>query len=126
MAFVLNRNLNVEIELEGSKISLDMTDMKATERLAYMHEVEVLQDRLEEGDKHAVKDIYMLNIELLTSQVTDIDGVIDSLGNKVKLPKDDDDKREFFDALGLDFITSACNGYAQAMNKGVEGKGKKK
>lgn len=126
MPFILNRNLNVTVTIEGEEIYLDMTDMKATERLAYMHEVEVLQDRLEGGDKQAVKDIYLLNIELLTAQVTDIDGIVDSLGNKVKLPKNDDDKREFFDALGLDFITGACNAYAQAMNKGVQKKGSKK
>ena len=43
----------------------------------------VLQDRLKEEDKTAVKDIYLLNIDLLNSQVVELKGLIDEDGNEV-------------------------------------------
>lgn len=125
MAFVLKRNLRVEVEMAGEVVTLEMTDLKATERLSYIHEMEVLQDRLDQ-DKSAVTDMYKLNIELLVSQATDIDGIIDEYGNKIKLPQSDNEKRELFDSLGLDFIIKASAKFSEEMVRKAEGKEKKK
>jgi hypothetical protein len=100
-------------EENPENITLRFKRLSATDTIAYSHEVSVLQDKLEEGDHSAVKDIYLLNIDLLCSQVIEITNILDEDGNELVLPTSYEEKKELFDALGIDFIVKACKQFSE-------------
>ena len=112
MALKLNRYFNTTITVQDEELKLRFKRMNATGLIDYSHEIEVLQQRMQDKDKTAVKDIYMLNIELLCDQLIEIDGLEDEDGNKIGLPDGRDEQRELFDALGIDFINKATSSFS--------------
>lgn len=114
--FKLNRYFNTTVNLgteeEPEEIKLRFKRLTATDTISYSHEVSVLQEKLADGDNSVVKDIYLLNIDLLCQQVTEIEDLLDEDGSEVKLPENYEGKKELFDALGIDFIVKACKQFA--------------
>jgi hypothetical protein len=123
--FKLNRyfttDVNMGTEEEPENITLRFKRLSATDTISYTHEVSVLQDKLNEGDNSAVKDIYLLNIDLLCNQVIEISNILDEDGNELELPKTYEDKKDLFDTLGIDFIVKACGQFSEGV-KPSEGK----
>jgi hypothetical protein len=116
--------VNLGTEEEPECVGLRFKRLSATDTIAYSHEVSVLQDKLDGGDNAAVKDIYVLNIDLLCSQVVEITDLLDEDGNEVGLPSTYEEKKELFDDLGIDFIVKACNQFSEGA-KPSEGNDKK-
>ena len=100
---------------EDCELEVRTKRLSATDLIDYTHEIGVLQDRLQKEDKAAVKDIYLLNIDLLNSQVVELKGLIDEDGNEVKLPETDEARKDLFNDLGIDFINKACNKFADGI-----------
>ena len=123
--FKLNRyfttDVNMGTEEAPENITLRFKRLTATDTIAYSHEVSVLQDKLDEGESAAVKDIYLLNIDLLCNQVIEVSNLLDEEGNEVGLPSSYEDKKDLFDALGIDFIVKACKQFSEGA-KPSEGK----
>ena len=105
--------VNLGTEEDPQEIKLRFKRLKATDTIAYSHEVSVLQEKLNDGDTSAVKDIYLVNIDLLCEQVIEIDDLLDEEGNEIKLPTSYEEKRELFDTLGIDFIVKACKQFSE-------------
>jgi len=126
MALKLNRYFNTTIEIQGSELTLRMKRLNATSLIDYSHEIEVLQQRLADEDRTAIKDIYLLNIELLCDQIVSIEGLEDEDGNVIEVPKDRDEQRELYDTLGIEFINSAANAFAKGAELGNGGKKQEK
>jgi hypothetical protein len=120
MALKLNRYFTTDITVQDETLTLRFKRMSATHLIDYSHEIEVLQERLKDEDRNAVKDIYLLNIELLCDQLIDITGLEDEGGNTIDVPSDRDEKRELYDALGLSFINEACNAFSAGAQLGNE------
>ena len=115
-SFKLNRYFTFKVEMgEDCELEVRTKRLSATDLIDYTHEIGVLQDRLEKEDKTAVKDIYLLNIDLLNSQVVELKGLIDEDGNEVKLPETDEARKDLFNDLGIDFINKACNKFAEGI-----------
>lgn len=118
MALKLNRYFTTTINIQGSELTLRMKRMSATGLIDYSHEIEILQQRLEDKDKSAIKDIYLLNIELLCDQIVSIEGLEDEDGNVIGVPKGRDEQRELYNELGIEFINSAANAFAKGADLG--------
>jgi hypothetical protein len=118
MALKLNRYFTTTINIQGSELTLRMKRMSATGLIDYSHEIEILQQRLEDKDKSAIKDIYLLNIELLCDQIVSIEGLEDEDGNVIGVPKGRDEQRELYNELGIEFINSAANAFARGADLG--------
>jgi hypothetical protein len=118
MALKLNRYFTTTINIQGSELTLRMKRMNATGLIDYSHEIEILQQRLEDNDKSAIKDIYLLNIELLCDQIVSIEGLEDEDGNVIGVPKGRDEQRELYNELGIEFINSAANAFAKGADLG--------
>jgi len=122
MALKLNRYFNTTITVQDEELKLRFKRMNATGLIDYSHEIEVLQQRLKDEDKEAVKDIYMLNIELLCDQLIELEGLEDEEGNKITLPANRDEQRDLFDALGIDFINKATSAFSAGAELGNDEK----
>ena len=118
MALKLNRYFTTTINIQGSELTLRMKRMNATGLIDYSHEIEILQQRLADEDKSAIKDIYLLNIELLCDQIVSIEGLEDEDGNVIGVPKGRDEQRELYNELGIEFINSAANAFAKGADLG--------
>jgi len=118
MALKLNRYFTTTINIQGSELTLRMKRMNATGLIDYSHEIEILQQRLADEDKSAIKDIYLLNIELLCDQIVSIEGLEDEDGNVIGVPKSRDEQRELYNELGIEFINSAANAFAKGADLG--------
>ena len=115
-SFKLNRYFTFKVEMgEDCELEVRTKRLSATDLIDYTHEIGVLQDRLEKEDKTAVKDIYLLNIDLLNSQVVELKGLIDEDGNEVKLPETDEARKDLFNELGIDFINKGSNKFTDGI-----------
>jgi len=104
-------------ETEQETIGLRFVRFTASQALAYSHEVQVLQDQLEdEENSHAVKEIYRLNLDLLADQCRGISNLEDEDGKTIELPDDRKDRIDLFDALGTQFIIAAVNAFSTGAN----------
>lgn len=118
MALKLNRYFTTTINIQDAELTLRMKRMNATSLIDYSHEIEILQQRLADEDKSAIKDIYLLNIELLCDQIVSIEGLEDEDGNAIPVPKDRDEQRELYNELGIEFINNAANAFAKGADLG--------
>ena len=125
MALKLNRYFNTTITCAGEEVKLRFKRMNATGIIDYRHEIEVLQQRIEDEDRTAIKDIYLLNIELLCDQVVSIEGLEDENGNTIELPKDRDDQRQLWNDLGIEFINNAASAFSKGADLGKDKKADK-